>query len=71
VRAAKELLSNYQHVISELRLVTGSRGVFDVRIDDELVFSKHAVGRHAEPGELLGLLRERLPADVKVYGSEE
>jgi selenoprotein W-related protein len=70
VRAAKELLENYQHVISELRLITGSHGVFDVRIDGELMFSKHEKGRHASPGELLGILRERLGPDVPVYGEE-
>jgi selT/selW/selH-like putative selenoprotein len=70
VSAAKELLSNYQHVISELRLVTGSRGVFDVRVDGELVFSKHALGRHAKPGELLDILKALLPPDTEVYGAE-
>jgi selenoprotein W-related protein len=70
VRAAEELLRNYQHVISEVRILTGSGGVFDMRIDGELVFSKHRAGRHAEPGELLGLLRDRVGPDVPVYGAE-
>ncbi len=34
-------------------------GIFDVHVDGELVFSKHALDRHAEPGEVLGLLRDR------------
>jgi selenoprotein W-related protein len=70
VSAANELLTNYQHVISELRLITGSRGVFDVRIDGELVFSKYEAGRHAKPGELVGILREWLGPAVRVYGKE-
>jgi selenoprotein W-related protein len=56
-------------VISELRLVTGSRGVFDVRIDGELVFSKHELGRHGEPGEVLRIVRDRIGADVPLYGT--
>jgi hypothetical protein len=32
--------------------------VFDVKLDDDLVFSKKRVGRHAGPGEVLRLIRE-------------
>jgi len=68
VRAAGELLSDYQHVIESLTLVTGSKGIFDVEVDGELLYSKHATGRHAEPGEVLGLFRQRFAADVSPYG---
>lgn len=67
MRTASDLLHDYQHVISELVLVTGSRGVFDVEVDDRLLFSKNAVGRHAEPGEVLRLFREQIVPDVAVY----
>jgi len=30
--------------------------VFDVKVDGKLVFSKQAVRRHAEPGEVLKLI---------------
>jgi selenoprotein W-related protein len=33
--------------------------VFDVVVDGELVFSKKQMGRHAEPGEVVRLIRER------------
>jgi hypothetical protein len=32
--------------------------VFEVKVDGKLVFSKKASRRHAEPGEVLGLIRE-------------
>jgi selenoprotein W-related protein len=67
VRATNDLLHDYQHVIAELRLVTGANGVFDVRVDGDLLFSKRAEGRHAEPGEVLRLFRERYATDVAVY----
>ncbi len=35
-------------------------GVFEVTLDDDLVFSKKAAGRHAEPEEVLSELRERI-----------
>ncbi len=66
--AASDLLSNYQHVIDTLTLDTGSKGVFDVEVDGELLYSKHATGRHAEPGEVLRLFRERYATDVTPYG---
>jgi selenoprotein W-related protein len=68
VRAADDLLSNYQHVIDELTLVTGSKGIFDVVVDGELLYSKQATGRHAEPGEVLQLFRDRFAAEVTPYG---
>jgi selenoprotein W-related protein len=67
VRTASELLHDYQHVISELVFVTGSSGVFDVEVDDEMLFSKGAVGRHAEPGEVLRLFREQIVPGVAIY----
>ena len=67
MRTAADLLHDYQHVISELVLVTGSSGVFDVVVDDRLLFSKGAARRHAEPGEVLRLFREQIVPDVKVY----
>jgi selenoprotein W-related protein len=60
-------MRDYQHVISELELVTGSNGIFDVEVDDRLLFSKKAVGRHAEPGEVLRLFREQIVPGVNVY----
>jgi len=35
----------------------GEKSQFDVIADGRLVFSKQQVGRHAEPGEVLRLLR--------------
>ena len=66
--AASDLLSNYQHVIDTLTLDTGAKGVFDVVVDGDLLYSKHATGRHAEPGEVLALFRDRYAAGVTPYG---
>jgi selenoprotein W-related protein len=70
VSATRDLLTTYQHVIEELRLVMGSKGVFDVRVDGELVYSKHQTGRHAEPGEVLEIFRRIVGPDVPEYGDE-
>jgi len=69
VRAADDLLSNYQHVIDRLAFVTGSKGVFDVVVDGATLYSKHATQRHAEPGEILELFAHRFGHGVERYGS--
>ena len=40
----------------DARLVKKSGGIFEVAWGGELLFSKQKLGRHAEPGEVLGLL---------------
>ena len=65
--AAHDLLRDYQHVIAELTLITGSKGIFDVIVDDEVLYSKKGTGRHAEPGEVLELFRDKYAQDVAVY----
>ena len=67
--AASDLLTNYQHVIEDLRLVTGDDGVFDVVVDGQRVYSKHETGRHAEPGEVLGIFRDLVGPDVSTYAN--
>ena len=69
MRAIDDLLSNYQHVIEQVDVVTGSKGVFDVHVDGELLYSKHQTGRHAEPGEVLELFAGRYGEGVDRYGT--
>jgi selenoprotein W-related protein len=38
-------------------LVASSGGVFEVTVDGKKVFSKRALGRFPEDGEILGLIR--------------
>jgi|TARA_Y100001001_G_scaffold158903_1_gene179057 selenoprotein W-related protein len=70
VSAVSDLLSNYQHVIEEIRLVTGDNSAFEVVVNGNLVYSKHATGRHAEPGEVLNLFTDLMGSDVPRYGEE-
>jgi selenoprotein W-related protein len=69
VSAAKDLLTKYQHVIDELKFVTGSKGVFDVEVDGDMIYSKHEEGRHAEPGEVLERFRAKIGPNVPEYGT--
>lgn len=63
----EDLLHDYQHVIADVTLVTGSKGIFDVEVDGELLFSKKAAGRHAKPGEVRALFGDLIGPDVPVY----
>ena len=53
-----ELLKNYEHVIETITLVPSDGGKFEVSANGQLVFSKLNTHRHAEPGEVLGLVRK-------------
>ncbi len=63
-------MSNYQHVIESFTLITGSKGTFVFTVNGEVLFSKKAIGRHAEPGEVLALFQQHLGPDVTPYPRE-
>ena len=60
-----ELLQGWAPVIERIDLIPTSQGRFEVTLDGELIFSKKALGRHAAPGEVAGLVRERLGAEIE------
>lgn len=53
-----ELLKHYEHVIEEIKLIPSDGGKFEVTVNGQLLYSKLALHRHAEPGEVLGLVRQ-------------
>lgn len=69
IRAMDDILSNYQHVVDDFKLITGSKGVFDVKVNGDLIYSKHETGRHAEEGEVLKLFENVIGPDVPKYGT--
>ncbi|MFC1909407.1 Rdx family protein [Chloroflexota bacterium] len=42
----------------EVEITSGPTGIFDVVVDDKLVYSKFKTGRFPEPGEVAGILRQ-------------
>jgi selenoprotein W-related protein len=58
------LLSGWAPILSVVELIPGSKGRFEVILDDVLIFSKAALGRHAKPGEVVSLVRERIGKEV-------
>lgn len=49
-----------EYYIASWKLVPSNGGVFDVVVNGELVFSKKALGRHAEPGEVRAAILAKL-----------
>jgi selenoprotein W-related protein len=46
--------------VASWRLIPSSGGVFEVTVNGELVFSKKALKRHAEPGEVRAAIERKL-----------
>jgi selenoprotein W-related protein len=51
------LLKDFDRQIQSITLVPSSGGVFEVEVNDALIFSKKAAGRHAATGEIVSLVR--------------
>ena len=57
---AQELLSTFEAELAEVCLRPGSGGVFDIRADGELVWSRQAERRFPDIAELKQRVRDRI-----------
>lgn len=57
---AKEVIDQWGDRLREIRLEPSSGGRFEVSLDGERIFSKAELDRHAEPGEVSRLIRDRI-----------
>jgi selenoprotein W-related protein len=57
---AQELLITFSDDLGEVALVPGTGGVFDIRIDGDLIWSRSAEGRFPEVKEVKRLIRDRV-----------
>ena len=57
---AQELLTTFEGEIGEVALVPGTGGIFEVRLDGELIFSRKQEGRFPESKELKQRVRDRI-----------
>ena len=57
---AQELLMTFATELGEVALVPGREGVFDVRLDGELVFSRKVAKRFPDSKEIKQLVRDRI-----------
>ena len=55
---AQELLTTFENDLAEVALVPGRGGVFEVRVDDETVWSREAERGFPQPKELKQRVRD-------------
>ena len=60
---AQELLTTFETELGEVALIPGTGGIFEVRLDDTLLFSRKEAGRFPESKELKQLVRDRIAPD--------
>jgi len=57
---AQELLTTFQDEIGEIVLQPGAGGIFEVRVEEQVVWSRTAQGRFPEMKELKQLVRDQI-----------
>jgi len=55
-----ELVREFEPEITSITLLPSDGGRFEVSVNDKLIYSKLETNRHAEPGEVTGLVRNLL-----------
>jgi selenoprotein W-related protein len=57
VGLVNELLQNMEPKIESISLIPSDGGRYEITVNDQLVYSKLQTGRHALPGEVMGLVK--------------
>jgi selenoprotein W-related protein len=57
VSLAADLLKNLEPEIERITLVPSQGGRYEISVNGQLIYSKLQTGRHANPGEVLGLVQ--------------
>jgi selenoprotein W-related protein len=52
-------LDNFEPEIEAITLIPSSGGRFEVTVNEKLIYSKLQSGRHADAGEIAGLLKKK------------
>jgi len=60
VGLSQNLLKEHKNKIQELTILPSSGGVFEITLNDELIFSKKQLDRFPEEGEVENLIREKI-----------
>ncbi|MDF2178882.1 Rdx family protein [Aliiglaciecola sp. CAU 1673] len=67
---AQELLTTFEQDIAELSLQPGRGGVFDVWVNDKLLWSRKEKGRFPEITELKQVVRDEIAPDKSLGHSD-
>ncbi len=67
---AQELLTTFEEELGGVTLVPGTGGVFIVRVEDEIIWSRKEKGRFPEITELKQLVRDAVAPDKQLGHSD-
>jgi len=67
---AQEILTTFETEIGEVALIPGTGGIFEARLDGEIIFSRQEHGRFPESKELKQLVRDRVAPDKALGHSD-
>jgi selenoprotein W-related protein len=67
---AQEMLTTFESELGEVALVPGKGGIFDVRLNEERIFSRKEHGRFPESKELKQLIRDRIAPEKDLGHSD-
>jgi selenoprotein W-related protein len=68
---AQELLTTFEAELKGVSLMPGTGGIFEVRLNGELLFARKEVGRFPESKELKQLIRDRIDPDRDLGHSDK
>jgi selenoprotein W-related protein len=67
---AQELLTTFETELGEVALIPGTGGVFEVSVNDSLVWSRKAQGRFPDIKELKQLVRDQVAPEKSLGHSD-
>lgn len=67
---AQEILTSFDTDIGRVSLVPGSGGIFEVRLNGEIIFSRKEAGRFPEAKEIKQLVRDRIAPEKSLGHSD-
>ncbi|ACT49688.1 MULTISPECIES: SelT/SelW/SelH family protein [Methylovorus] len=67
---AQELLTTFESDIERVSLVPGTGGIFEVRLNGEVIFSRKQMERFPESKELKQLIRDRIDPERSLGHSD-
>ncbi|MDP3778203.1 SelT/SelW/SelH family protein [Methylotenera sp.] len=68
---AQELLTTFEQDLYSVALKPGTGGIFEVTLNDELIFSRKEVGRFPEAKEIKQLVRDRVDPERHLGHSDK
>jgi len=67
---AQELLTTFEAELGEVALRPGTGGVFEIRVEDELIWSRQREGRFPEAKEVKQRVRDRVAPERNLGHSD-